>query len=376
MVLLAIAATATGCSSTIGSPPPPPVQTTGFSTATRTALDKAITRWFTAFKAPGVVVGIWIPNKGTYVVARGDADRATGQPMSLADHVRIGSVTKTFTVTVLLQLADEKRLRLDDPVGKYEPFVPNGSHITLRMLANMTSGLFSYTKDEAWVNQLLKDPNRVWTPRQLVDVAIKHKPNFKPGKGWEYCNTNTVLLGMIVEKVLQKPIAGAFAQYSFQPLGLKNTVWPAGSALPEPYAHGITTQTPTGAVADATHWNPSWGFTAGELISNLNDLKTWVKAYTTGAQLSPQMQRQRLTWVTLPPNTPEHKYGLGIGYDHGWLGHTGELPGYNTAAFYLPSQDATVVILVNSDIGAHGGNPAPALFHAFATILTPNNIPT
>jgi D-alanyl-D-alanine carboxypeptidase len=372
--LVALAATA-GCSASVSTAPAPAPGAT-FPPATVSALDGAVTKWFAKFKAPGVVIGIWIPKEGTYIVARGKADAATGAPMSLQDHFRVGSITKTFAVTVLLQLADAKRLNLDDPVSKYEPWVPNGGHITLRMLANMTSGLFSYTRDKAWVKAFLANPNRVWTPRQLVDIAIANNPEFDPGTGWSYCNTNTVLLGMIVEKVTQSDIATVFQTMSFEPLGLSGTVWPKGRELPSPYAHGITNQTPDDSIADATHWNPSWGFTAGEIISDLPDLRTWGRAYATGVQLSPAMQKQRLTWVTLPPNTPQHKYGLGIGFDHGWLGHTGELPGYNAGTFYLPSLDATLVIMVNSDISVGKQNPMPALFHDLAQILTPQNVPT
>ena len=321
------------------------------------------------------MVAVTVPGRGSYVVARGRGNPALGEPMRLDDRVRIGSVTKTFTVTLLLQLADRKRLGLDDPVSKYEPWVPNGKNITLRMLANMTSGLFSYTFDKQFVHDLISNPYRAWSPRELINISIKHQPVFAPGKGWQYCNTNTVLLGMIIEKVTKHDIGDDFRTMSFKPLGLTETVWPASGDLPSPYAHGFTTQTLDDKIADATHWNPSWGFTAGQIVSTMRDLRIWVKAYTTGSQLSAAMQRERLTWVSLPPNKPQHKYGLGIGYDHGWLGHTGELPGYNTVAFYLPEQDATVVIEVNSDIGANGQNPAPALFKAITTIITPNNVP-
>ena len=364
--LVAVVTAPMGCNSSSVVPPP---YTGAFPPATVSKLNDTITQFLQTFKSPGVVVAITIPGKGSYMVARGN--------MRLTDQVRIGSVTKTFTVTVLLQLADQKRLRLDDPVSKFLPFVPNGKNLTLRMLANMTSGLYSYTFDKKFVHDLYFEPHRPWTPRELVNIAFKHEPPFKPGTGFQYCNTNTVLLGMIIEKVTGKSIADDFQTMSFQPLGLKNTVWPTGGSLPSPYAHGTTTLPDSDKPVDATHWNPSWGFTAGQIVSNLQDLRTWVKAYTTGAQLSPQMQKQRLMWVKLPPNTAQRKYGLGIGYDHGWFGHTGELPGYNTAPFYLPSQDATIVIEVNSDIpGPDHKDPAPVLFRALATIVTPNNIPT
>ena len=105
------------------------------------------------------------------------------------------------------------------------------------------------------------------------------------------------------------------------------------------------------------------------------DLRTWVISYTTGTLVSPQMQKERLTWMTMPPNTPERHYGIGIGEDHGWLGHTGELPGYNTAGYYLPDKKAIIVIEVNSDIPVDKKNPAPTIFKALTAVLTPGNVP-
>ena len=307
-----------------------------FPAAKRAALDAALTKTMADLKVPGVVVGLWIPAEGTYVVTRGVSDLATGKAMQRNDHFRIGSITKTFTVTVLLQLADEKKVGLDDPVSKYASFVPNGQNISLRMLANMTSGLFSYTEDDAWVTKAFSDFQRTWTPRELVDVGIAHPPNFAPGTGFHYSNTNTVLLGMIIEQVSGKAIQEVYAERLFKPFGLQNTSWPTTSAMPAPYAYGITEQTLDGKQADATHRNPSWAFTAGQLISTVDDLKVWAKSYTTGSLLSPEMQKQRLTYVTFPPNTDQRKYGLGIGSDRGWLGHSGELPGYNTGPTTCP----------------------------------------
>jgi len=348
---------------------------TPFPEARRTAIEKALDRSFGATKAPGVVVGIWVPGEGSYVGTRGVADLDTRQPMRSDDSFRVGSITKTFTATALLILADAKKLGLDDRVSKYTPWVPNGDHITLRMLANMTSGLHSYTEVDSWVDTAFADIGRVWTPRQLVDVGIGQPPDFPPGKGWHYSNTNYVLLGMLLEQVTGKKIAQVFADKIFRPLALTHTVWPTSSAMPAPYAHGITVQTLDHKQADATNRNPSWAFTAGALISTLADLRTWVVSYTTGSLISPAMQKERLTWVTMPPMTPEHAYGIGIAINHGWLGHTGELPGYNCAAHYLPSKKAVIVVMVNTDIPVGKANPAPMIFKALATVLTPENVP-
>ena len=346
-----------------------------FPPAKRAAIERALGKAFADSKAPGVVVGIWIPGEGNLVVAKGVSDLAARQPMRVDDHFRIGSNTKTFTVTALLQLADEKKLRLDDPVDKYLSFVSDGKDITLRMLANMTSGLFNYTEDDTWVTKAFSNFQRTWTPRELVDVGLAHPPYFAPGTGWHYSNTNTVLLGMIIEQVTGKPVREVFAEKIFKPLGLKHTVWPMTSALPAPYAHGITVQTLDNKRADATNRNPSWAFTAGQLIATLDDLKIWVQSYATGSLISPELQQERLTWVTFPPNTPTRKYGLGIGIDNGWLGHSGELPGYNTGAYFLPEKKAVIVVMVNSDIAVNNVNPMAVIFKALAAVVTPDHVP-
>ena len=366
MALLAVTATARAADVKTSDP---------FPHAKRAAIDDALATAFGASKVPGVVVGIWIPGEGSYVATRGTSDTKTSKPMRIEDHFRIGSITKTFTATLLLILADEKRLGLDDPVSKYVAWVPNGDRITLRMLADMTSGLHNYTEDDAWVKTAFSDFKRVWTPRELVDVGIKHPPDFPPGQGWHYSNTNYVLLGMILEHVTGKKIQASFDEKVFKPLKLKETSWPVGAALPNPYAHGTTVQTLDDKLDDATHRNPSWAFTAGELVSTMADLRTWIVSYATGSLVSPETQKQRLAWMTMPPNKPERAYGIGIGIDHGWLGHTGELPGYNCSAYYLPDKKAVIVVMVNSDIPAERANPAPTIMKALARVVTPGNVP-
>src|SRR4051812_41478665 len=167
-----------------------------FPVAKRHAIETAFAQSLAATQAPGAVVGIWMPGEGTYIGAKGFADVRSRAQMRSTYYFRIGSITKTFTATALLILADEKKLRLDDPVSKYVNWVPNGDHITLRMLADMTAGLHSYTEDEAWVKIAFSNFQRVWTPRELVDAGIAHEPDFAPGQGWHYSNTNYVLLGM------------------------------------------------------------------------------------------------------------------------------------------------------------------------------------
>lgn len=334
-------------------------------------LDAAIERVRTQAAVPGVIVGLTTPG-GSYQKAFGVADKVAGTPMSTGLNMRIGSETKTFTVTGLLRLVDQGRLGLDDPVSKYVQDVPNGGNITLRQLADMRSGLFPYTSDQVFVQTFLANPQQVFTPRQLLGYGFKHPANFAPGAAFEYSNTNTVLLGVVIEKVSGQPLDVFLKQQVMDPAGLGRTVFPTDAAFPEPHARGYTDQTPDGTVADATDWNPSWAWAAGAMISDLPDLQTWAKVVATGTLLKPATQAQRLA----APSTgvPGTAYGLGIFEDHGWIGHNGSLPGYQSLVLYLPFAQASLVVLLNTDISSAGQAPSTLFGQAITEIVSPQNV--
>jgi D-alanyl-D-alanine carboxypeptidase len=335
----------------------------GGEQATEADLDAALKKSFKESDAPGVVAAVQTPQY-TWVQAQGVADRASGEPMTPEVHHRIGSVTKTFTATLLLKAADKGLLSLDDTIDEYVKGVPNGDKITLRQMSDMTSGIASYTEDEQWAKEWLSDPTRVSQPEELARIGIKESPLFDPGTEWFYSNTNYVLLGLVLEKVTGKPIGDLYREQIIEPLGLKNTSFPdpADSSIPEPHAQGYTLQGRSAGEKpiDSTDWSPSSAWTAGEMISTVDDLLVYGRALGTGkGLLSPEQQSERLdSFVSdVPPlNQPPLKgdlaYGIGLGKDHGWVGHNGEIPGYNTYLFYHPDLDAVVVVLVNSDISS------------------------
>ncbi|MFF4430055.1 serine hydrolase domain-containing protein [Streptomyces sp. NPDC001513] len=339
--------------------------------ATVARLDAAITAAMKKDGIPGVTVGLWMPGRGDYVKSFGVADTASGTPMKTDLHTRVGSVTKTFTVTALLQLVDQGRVRLDAPVSAYLDGVPGGEKITLRQLAAMRSGLYDFTSDPKFLDSLRTDPHRSYTPQQLLDYAFAHPANFAPGAKWEYSNTNTVLLGLVIEKIGGQPLHTFLQQHVFAPLKLTSTSLPTGAALPEPHAHGYTTFTPGGTVTDATTWNPSWAWAAGAVVSDLDDLHTWAPALADGRLLTPATQAQRLR--TGPVGVPGISYGLGIADVNGWLGHNGELPGYETIAAQLPQRKATLVVIVNSDVD-RGGSYSTTIGRAVTEIATPDHL--
>ncbi|MCT9084668.1 serine hydrolase domain-containing protein [Streptomyces fulvoviolaceus] len=335
-------------------------------------LDKAIEKVRQQAGIPGVVAGLWMPGKGSYVRATGVADKATSEPMNTDVFVRIGSETKTFTVTALLKLVDDGRVGLDDPISDYIHGVPKGPRITLRHLAEMRSGLFPYTEDADFQHDLLSNPKRSFTPQQALAYGFKHKNTFAPGKQFQYSNTNLILLGLVVEKVSGHRLADFIEKRVLRTAHLSHTLFPKGFEFPQPHPHGYTNQTLSGEVADTTNWNPSWAWAAGAMISDLHDLRRWAKIVATGTLLRPQTQVQRLKM--LPTGYPGTKYGLGIFESGGWIGHNGSIPGYETVTVYLPSKKATMVLMINTDITYQGQEPSSLLARAITEIVTPDNV--
>ena len=238
------------------------------------ALNAALEQSFSESEAPGVVAAVQTP-EDTWVGTLGVADLSSEEP-TLADmHQRIGSVNKTFTVSLLLQAAAEELLSLDDTIEQYVEGIPNGDVITLRQMADMTSGIASYTFNEQFQDDLLSDPQRIWRPEELVQIGIEDSPAFDPGTEFQYSNTNTVLLGLVLEQATGKPLGDLYREQIIEPLGLQETSFPEreDSSLPDPQAHGYTLQgQDDGQPVDVTNLNPSWGWTAGAMISTVDDL--------------------------------------------------------------------------------------------------------
>jgi D-alanyl-D-alanine carboxypeptidase len=341
-------------------------------------VDDAVQQVMREANVPGVTVGLWTPDKGSHVRSFGVADKSNGQKMSSDLYIRIGSETKTFTVTALLKLVDEGKLNLNDPIGKYIGGVPNGDKITLRQLAGMRSGLFNYSEDPGFFKALTSDPRRPFTPQQLLDYAFKHPVLFPPGEKFSYCNTNLILLGLVVEKVGGAPIGEFIQKNVLAPAGLNHTSFPVDATFPSPHAQGYTDQTASGKVEVSTNWNPSWGWAAGAIISDLQDLRVWARTVATGVLpdgtplISPATQKQRLT--TPPTTIPGAGYGLGIFNVQGWIGHNGSLPGYETLTIYLPSSQATIVVLLNTDINHDSSEPSTLFGQAITKIVSPGHV--
>lgn len=307
-----------------------------------------------------------------------------GPAVTAADHVRIGSLTKTWTGTVILQQVQEHKLALDDPVSKYRTDVPGGAAITIAQLLDMRSGLYNYSETRELAEAMDADPGRVWQPDELLAMAFAHPPYFPPGQGYHYSNTNTILLGLIAEQLDGKPLEQIMRDRLFGPLGLTQSSFPArtSAAIPDPHPQGymygtnvLTMGSPPALPpemqaeakagrllpGDRTADNPSWGWAAGAGISTVGDLATWAEALTDGKVLDADMQGRRMSSLqaTDPANPPEApQYGLAIAKFGALYGHTGELPGFNTFAGSDPAHKVTVVAWANLEPTADGSAAA------------------
>jgi D-alanyl-D-alanine carboxypeptidase len=340
---------------------------------------RAVKRDLKRQSLPGAIVGVARDGHRPWLFARGYADLRTLRPMRTDEHVRIGSVTKAFVTSLLLRLAQEGKLGLDQPIGRYVEGVPGGDAITLRELANMTSGIADVFANQEFTIEYLTGEK--FTPHRLVELGTALPPLFPPGKGWSYSNTNTVLLGIVIQKVTGEPLAAALKKRVFEPLGLTGSSLPSFDPLPKPFAAGYTEQTLNGRLGEATYNTPTATWAAGGMVSTVPDLLKAARLFGTGKPLlGPAAQRQRTDWVSFPPNFPGQRYGLGVFDFHGWIGHNGGIPGYTAISWYLPQAHLALAVSVNSDIHVgrslpnYAYEPASEIGHLLTKILTPGNV--
>jgi D-alanyl-D-alanine carboxypeptidase len=338
-----------------------------FSPRTQQQLQRVVTALRSTYQVPGVEVGVNVPGEGCWADASGFADIAGKVPLTPDSEFPIESITKTFTATVILQLVQEGKLSLSDPVSTWVPYVQDADIITIKNLLNMTSGIYS-EPDAAFEQKLQADPRMTVTPGQLIKAAAAHGPAGPPGVV-SYSNTNYYILGLIAQDVTGQTIQQLITDRILRPLHLTGTSVPGSTAqLPASLVHGY--QVAAGHATDVTPeyelFGPELGGAAGAMVSTLGDLELWAYALGTGELLTPSLQQQRLSFPAGPaaPFAPlpgtgvsailPGRYGLGIGSFGGLLGHNGGTTGYQADMFYLPARNATIVVLINGTPASGG----------------------
>lgn len=324
---------------------------------------RQLAKGIVAVGSPGAVVYVRDANGARAGVA-GYANLRTKERLTANHAFRVGSITKTFVATVVLQLDAQGVLRLDDSIERWLPgVVPNGGAITLRHLLNHTSGIYNYTDDPEVLRAFVRNRLEVWTPARIVALAVRHQPLFAPGASWSYSNTGYILLGLVIERATGTPLAEELRRRILEPLGLTRTSLPDLPTMPPPVARGYLlvgnglVSTPGGRPADVTAWSPSWAWAAGALVSTAADLGRFYRALLGGELLAPaQLEAMRRTVPVgfLPGN---QAYGLGISLiplrcGAAW-GHGGSVFGYTSLAFSSRDGSRQAVVLVNASLSSN-----------------------
>jgi D-alanyl-D-alanine carboxypeptidase len=323
----------------------------------------------------GVLVAVSVPREGEYVSAQGTANLDTGAGPQTTDQFRMGSVTKTFVATAILQLVDQGQLSKSDTLSNWYPDFPNADEITVDDLLSMRSGIADYW-DEETIKQYYDNPFENVTNEDIIEEAAVKADQFEPpDQETKYTDTNYNILGAILEKVSGNDIATQLTENILIPLGLNNTFYPTNDELPGGLrGYGLNSQSEE--FEDKTVLNPAPADGAGAMISDISDLGVWARALYNGALLNPETQQARLETQPLEGAPPGGAgYGEGIGGNGGIWGHGGTISGFSTEMWYIPEQDATIVISVNrsdEEMDSHSGE----VLKAVLTSLFPESLPS
>ena len=318
--------------------------------------------------APGAAARV-TDEHGVTQAASGVADQESGRPMRPGLHYRVGSVTKSFVATVVLQLVAEGRLSLEDTVDRWLPGILSyGGQVTVRQLLDHTSGVPDYVVGP--YVRLYTDPQeqlRAWTPGELVALVADRPPTSPPGTAWSYSNTGYVLAGMIVEAVTGDELDQQLRRRIFRPLRLRDTSFPVdGATIPRPFArgYGLPIGQQKGPLLSFTVYNPSLAWAAGAVVSDLGELAKFFRALLRGRLLPPHL----LAAMTTPVTT-----GGGFGYGLGLivietpagrvLGHDGVIPGYRDVVLSTEDGRRQLGLMMNAEFAS------PAVAAAFNEVV-------
>lgn len=334
--------------------------------ALQSELQATVEETMAEYGVPGAAAGVWIPGQGSWTTAAGLADIASGTPTTTDMSWPLRSITKSYAVTLVLQLVDEGKVTLDDTIGEYVDGVTNGDRITLRQLANMSSGNADYINDD-FVEVFSADPSRLFTLDELNAFALGRPAQFEPGSQHVYTNANTNLLGAVVEKVTGQPFAEALDERILTPLELDDTKYLVDiHTWTQPHASGYG---PDADPREPMDQNFSIFGPAGSMVSTLDDSRGWAQVLASGALLDAATQAEREQGAPLDSGPPYDRYALGIGQTNGWWGHNGEGLGFTAAVFHNPQTGASIVVFTNESNLTDQAHPADQIFRRLAEIL-------
>jgi D-alanyl-D-alanine carboxypeptidase len=356
-------------------------------TSIKTAIQLKLDEWHKAGNFPGATLGVVLANGESFGLAVGFSDRDKKTPMKPTDRMLAGSVGKTFAAATALQLIKEGKIGLDDKIEKYlggEPWfsrLPNAKDITVRQLMNHTSGLVRYEFKDQFTKDLTANPEKTWKPAELVSYLLDEKPPFEAGKGWDYSDTNYIVLGIIIEKVTGRKFYDEANRRLLKPLKLTETIPQDGPKLKGVVQGYAGPNNPFGgkdAMINEGKFviNPQFEWTGGGYASTAHDLARWARMIYQGKVFSPDLLPQVLDGVPAPMLGRETKYGLGViirktsaGTAYG---HSGFFPGYMTDMMYFPDQKVAVAVQVNTSVGRSLGKPLSRVLVEVMEVISAN----
>ena len=371
---LALAATAglvalvlAGCTSSSGNAGQPSQQSGGFSKDVEKRLSSAVTDAMTLADASAGFAGVWAPWAGSWTTAQGTTTRNGSTPVTEDMAFRIGQNTTPMTCTVLLELVDEGRIGLDDPLTKWIPGLVGVDGITMRELCQNTSGINDYIA--ALNTKFLMNPTRQWPPLELASDGIAMQRLGNPGEKYGRSATNAVLVGMALQNVTNKSWQQLYKEYIFDKLGMSASLLPESGQLTVtgPHAAGYSVGLDAaGAIVcdpmrDVSRMSPSQGWTSGGVVSNVTDLKAFGQALASGSLLSEKLRKAQADAVVNGGSW--QRYGLGVQILGPLRGSSGAVPGYLSAVFSDPSSGLTIVVALNNS------TPGPAFAQLLAQRL-------
>jgi CubicO group peptidase (beta-lactamase class C family) len=338
-----------------------------------------------------------VRSDGNTVYAGAFGDSMTGVPATPDMHFRGGAIAFTYMATLLLEFVDRKETTLDTKLSKYFPNLPDADRMTLRNLAQMTSGYADYVYQPEVIHGTYRDPFRTWSSDELIRAGVSKPMQFAPGTNWGYSHTNYVILGRVLEKIAGVGLADAIRQNVLLPAGLAQTQAGSTASIPEPVLHafsserrellGIPPATPF--YEEATFWNPSWTTADGAVeTTDINDLALSIEAVATGKLLTKESSAEQVSPKLIGfghaqsgcpacrTNDNSFNYGLGVIRSGAWIAQTLGFAGASGAVGYLPSQKLTIAVEATNaqsayDAKGDAGSSASAVFRALADALAP-----
>jgi CubicO group peptidase (beta-lactamase class C family) len=343
-----------------------------------------------------------VTKNGRLVTRRAFGTSLTGEPATTAMHFRNGAVAFAYVSTLLMEYVDEHKVQLDDTINRWLPTLPESNQVTLKMLANQTSGYPDFETDPTWTAAFNADPFHIFTYQERIKYAFARPVQFAPGTNWSYSHTNFMILGRILSMIGRKPLAVLLQQKVLGPMGLTNTVSSQTSAIPSPVLHSYSSERevalkiPSGVTfyEESTFWNSAWGTPDGaNETTTIGDMAKTAVAVGTGKLLSKasyhaMVDSNLLGFGHAQPTcagscftqVPIYNYGLGVVRSGGWILQNPLVSGYSATEAYLPSEKVAIAVVTTFEPGAFNAqgvepNASDTIFRALGAYMAPQQAP-